>query len=239
MLLPNTHHLLLLFVFVYFINLILIVVHELAHAYTTKYYDRDVHTFGIGWYWLGPIAFTETSDMWLASKWPRIAVNCAGPYVDLVLAGLFSICAWFMTSPMLAIFFWLLSIVLYIGIFRNLYPLVEYDGYYILMDFFDRPHLREDALDWLINTVKALPYKLNKELFAKDYWPEISYWLICLVFLVLAPLIAWYLQHFIISHIFPVLSYEYLRYLFPFIAVILSFVSLWVEMHKSKQLLEL
>ncbi len=44
----------------------------------TKYYGHEVHYMGVGWYWLRPVAFTDTSDMWLSTKKPRVMVNLAG-----------------------------------------------------------------------------------------------------------------------------------------------------------------
>lgn len=48
---------------------------------------------GIGWYWFGPVAYVDTSDMWLEGRWPRIAVSIAGPYANLVLGGLAALVA--------------------------------------------------------------------------------------------------------------------------------------------------
>src|SRR5712692_9264565 len=51
--------------------LVAIVVHEAGHAFTVKAFGREVQRGGVGWYWFGPIAFIDTSDMWLADRWPR------------------------------------------------------------------------------------------------------------------------------------------------------------------------
>src|SRR5207248_6507662 len=66
-------------------NLAAILIHEAGHAFTVKAFGREVPRGGIGWYWFGPIAFVDTSDMWLADRWPRIAVSLAGGYANLVL----------------------------------------------------------------------------------------------------------------------------------------------------------
>ena len=44
---------------------------------------------------------------------------------------------------------WQFSFVSYLMVLSNLNPLVEYDGYYILMDLLDRPNLRRDCMRWL------------------------------------------------------------------------------------------
>ena len=68
--------------------LVSLVVHEAAHAFTVKAFGREVHRAGVGWYWFGPIAFVDTTDMWLDGARKRILVSCAGPAADLVLGGI-------------------------------------------------------------------------------------------------------------------------------------------------------
>jgi hypothetical protein len=53
-----------------------------------KAFGREVHRAGVGWYWFGPIAFVDTTDMWLDGPRKRILVSCAGPAADLVLGGI-------------------------------------------------------------------------------------------------------------------------------------------------------
>jgi putative peptide zinc metalloprotease protein len=43
--------------------LLAIVVHEAGHAFTTKHFGREVPRVGVGWYWFGPVAYVDTSDM--------------------------------------------------------------------------------------------------------------------------------------------------------------------------------
>ncbi len=229
--LPQAPHIILLLILVDIAGLISIPLHELAHAFTTKHFDREVSHFGVGWYWVGPMAFTDTSDMWLSSKWPRIMVNLAGVAIDFVLAGLSAIIALIMPWHIIALFCWMFSIFIYLGIYHNLYPLIELDGYYVLMDLFDRPHLREDAVAWLVD---VFPKIFKEPVFSKTYKYEILYWLICLIFIILSPLMAWFVQHFILAAIFPGLQYGYWRWFLPIIAITLSLVSVWVEIQKQR-----
>src|SRR5205085_7973545 len=61
----------------YFLSIVL---HELGHAFTVKAFGHEVIGAGLGWYWFGPIAYVDTSDMWLAARWPRVAVTLGGLY---------------------------------------------------------------------------------------------------------------------------------------------------------------
>ncbi|MES2465310.1 MAG: cyclic nucleotide-binding domain-containing protein [Armatimonadota bacterium] len=126
-----------------------VLLHEAGHAFTVKAFGREVHKVGVGWYWFGPIAFVDTSDMWLAGRWPRIAVTLAGPYANLILAGLASMLSLTTASPWMAAALWQFALSSYMLVLANANPLLEYDGYYVLMDALDRPNLRAKTLGWL------------------------------------------------------------------------------------------
>jgi putative peptide zinc metalloprotease protein len=126
-----------------------VIVHEAGHAFATKRFGRSVGAVGVGWYWFGPIAFVDTSDMWLAPRWPRIAVSLAGPYANALLGGLAALAAWFAPSVIAAAALWQFALASYLMVVINLNPLLEYDGYYVLADLLDCPDLRPRALAWL------------------------------------------------------------------------------------------
>ncbi|HSW70674.1 MAG TPA: PqqD family peptide modification chaperone, partial [Gammaproteobacteria bacterium] len=165
--------------------------HELGHAFGTKAYGRQVHAMGVGWNWTRPIAFTDTTDMWLDTRGHRIVVNLAGLYTNVLMAGLSSLFILFVPSLYLQAFLWLFALTTYIKGFAMLNPAEDMDGYFILMDFFERPHLRQDATVWLI---KKFPGLLKQPSLILKYGPEAGYWLCCLVFLVLTALITFYVQ---------------------------------------------
>jgi putative peptide zinc metalloprotease protein len=130
-------------------TLVALLVHEAGHAFTTKHFGREVPRVGIGWYWFGPVAYVDTSDMWLEGRWPRIAVSLAGPYTNLVIGSLASIAAWFVPNAVLSAVLWEFALLSYLGVLLNLNPLMEFDGYYVLSDFLEKPNLRPRALAWL------------------------------------------------------------------------------------------
>jgi putative peptide zinc metalloprotease protein len=130
-------------------TLVALFVHEAGHAFTTKHFGREVPRVGIGWYWFGPVAYVDTSDMWLEGRWPRIAVSLAGPYTNLVIGSLASIAAWFVPNAVLSAVLWEFALLSYLGVLLNLNPLMEFDGYYVLSDLLEKPNLRPRALAWL------------------------------------------------------------------------------------------
>ncbi len=169
-LLAHAHGELLLFLYP---GLVLsVAIHEAGHAFATKAFGRTVQGAGVGWYWFGPIAFVDTSDMWLGTRAQRIVVSLAGPAADFVTAGAVSILALLVSSPTVAAGLWSLTLPLYLGVVLNLNPLLEYDGYHILTDLLDRPNLRAEALDWVR---RAFPDVLRSPRRAKGHWLELAY----------------------------------------------------------------
>jgi putative peptide zinc metalloprotease protein len=123
-----------------------IFLHEAGHAFTVKAFGRQVNRAGIGWYWFAPVAFVDTSDMWLASARQRMVVSAAGPSTNLILGSAAAIAAAAATSEAATAVLWSFAVPNYLAVIINLNPLLEFDGYHILSDVLDRPNLRTEAL---------------------------------------------------------------------------------------------
>jgi len=132
-----------------------IAVHEAAHALTCKHFGRQVRRAGIGCYYFAPVAFVDTSDIWAAPRLQRILVSAAGPYSNLVLSGVAGLCTLALAPGDLADALWHFSAIGYLLAFFNLNPLIELDGYYIVMDLLELPNLRKRALASLGAAVRA------------------------------------------------------------------------------------
>ena len=130
--------------------------HEAAHAFTVKAFGREVNRGGVGWYWFGPMAFVDTSDMWLGTTRQRILVSLAGPYCDLIVAGLASLAGLLVGDEAVKALLWSFALPSYIAVLTNLNPLLEFDGYHVLSDLLDRPNLRSEALGWVGGNVRAI-----------------------------------------------------------------------------------
>jgi putative peptide zinc metalloprotease protein len=123
-----------------------LVVHETAHAATCKHFGRQVHRAGIGWYFFAPVAFVDTSDIWAAARLPRVLVSAAGPYSNLVLGGMAALAALLPAPDGWHDALWSFSLIGYVLALVNMNPLLELDGYYIVMDLLEIPNLRARAL---------------------------------------------------------------------------------------------
>lgn len=223
-----TPHPWLFFIYLIPASAFIIIPHELAHAFTTKAYGRQVHRMGVGWFWTGPVAFTDTSDMWLSTYKPRMAVNIAGIYCNIVIAGVTAMLALFVSSPAIAIFLWLFSFLSYVLALYNLDPMIELDGYYLLMDFFDRPNLRAKAIRWLVEDGKKT---FRDATLRRKYFPEICYWLSCIVFFFLLSFTTYLIATYILGSVLPSTIHgfhtEYLRWFLVLLVVVLSSLSVY------------
>jgi len=214
------------------LSLLTSVFHELGHALAVKASGRDVRYIGVGWYWFGPIAFTDTSDMWLTTRGPRTVVNLAGVYANALIAGVAALLVLAISQPYLQAMLWLFAVYTYLSAFRMLSPLQELDGYYVLMDWLDKPRLRQAAVSWL---VKKFPEEIFHPRLLRQHLPEISYWVACLVFLFLVSMITLYVQDFIFKAIGFHPPHHYLGLIIPFLVVIFSSLNVIAEIRKVEE----
>ncbi len=120
--------------------------HEMGHAMAVKHAGRHVKHGGLLIYYGFLGGYVETTDIWMAPRRQRLAVSFAGPYMDLVSAGACAVASLLLPSGGLreALYTW--GFILLTGTVFNFNPLLELDGYYILVDLLEKPLLRARAL---------------------------------------------------------------------------------------------
>jgi len=133
----------------FLIGVFRITLHEGSHAFATKWCGREVHRGGFLFYMGVPSFFADTSDIWLGSRRERILVSWAGPYSEIILSSTLSIIIVAFPSFHLSDLFFKIAFVGYISAFLNLNPLLELDGYFMLMDWLEIPNLRKRSLEFL------------------------------------------------------------------------------------------
>jgi putative peptide zinc metalloprotease protein len=120
--------------------------HELGHGLTLASFGRRVGEAGMKFVLVFPYAYVDTSDAWFEPRRRRIAVSAAGPVSDLTLGGVFSLLCLSASKGTLRDVFFQLAFAAYVGALFNLNPLLERDGYHLLVDFLREPSLRPRAL---------------------------------------------------------------------------------------------
>jgi pSer/pThr/pTyr-binding forkhead associated (FHA) protein len=123
----------------------IVALHETAHGLAMASYGRKVSKAGLKLVLVFPYAYVDTSEMWFEPRRRRIAVSAAGPFSDLTLAGLFSVCCLALSVGTVRDVFFQLAFAAYVGALFNLNPLLQRDGYNILVDVLREPGLRARA----------------------------------------------------------------------------------------------
>jgi putative peptide zinc metalloprotease protein len=131
--------------FVFLIGRFLVVAfHELAHGLVVSSYGRRISRAGLKLMLVFPYAFVDTSDGWFEPRRRRLAISAAGPASDLLVGAVFSLGAAFVHGTVRDVLFQL-AFAAYVGAFSNLNPLLDRDGYHMLVDWLGEPGLRKRA----------------------------------------------------------------------------------------------
>ncbi len=137
--------------------------HELGHAYMAKHFGCRVPTMGIAFLVLAPVLYTDVTDAWrLQSRRQRMLVSGAGMMVELAIAAIATFLWAFLPDGIMrsACFFiatasWVLSLVI------NLSPLMRFDGYYLLSDFWRISNLQPRAFAILRWSIREMLFNLQ------------------------------------------------------------------------------
>ncbi|HEU4322340.1 MAG TPA: cyclic nucleotide-binding domain-containing protein [Roseiflexaceae bacterium] len=120
--------------------------HESAHALTVKHFRRTLYSGGMMLYFGVPAFFVDTTDIWRSPRRARVLVSAAGPMSDLFVGGLAAAAALLAPEAWYAPVAYKLALTCYVATLFNSNPLLELDGYFILVDWLRLPDLRRRAL---------------------------------------------------------------------------------------------
>jgi len=123
------------------------VLHELGRALACRRFGADCLEIGVMFLALIPTLYCNVSDAWtIPDRWKRMMVSFAGMYVEICLAAIAAI-AWCLTPPGLlsALLFNVVILCSLNTLLVNGNPLLRYDGYYLLSDWFEKPNLSQAA----------------------------------------------------------------------------------------------
>ena len=122
--------------------------HELGHASAIIHFGRRVKSAGFMIYFGSPAFFVEASDSLMLDRHERILESFAGPFAELVLAGVASLVLASYPGGTFSQLLYKFAVINYFVIFLNLIPLLELDGYWILSDLIQVPDLRPRSLEF-------------------------------------------------------------------------------------------
>ncbi|WP_049921662.1 hypothetical protein [Halopiger djelfimassiliensis] len=113
-------------------------IHELGHYTASRRYFTPTIRFG----WLNkiiPAVITRTTDAWACPRNARIWISLAGPFVDALVAATFA--AAFVAAPDRHVLGFL-ALLIGARMLFVLNPLIEGDGYWVVVDAFGLHNLR-------------------------------------------------------------------------------------------------
>ncbi len=123
--------------------------HELGHATVLVHGRRHVIEAGFLIFFGSPAFFVDASDGLMLERRQRMMLSFAGPYAELVLAGIASIVMISLPGTGVGAFLYRFALINYFVIFMNLIPLLELDGYWIFSDLIQVPNLRRRSLNFI------------------------------------------------------------------------------------------
>jgi putative peptide zinc metalloprotease protein len=134
--------------------------HVLVHALACKAHGRRVRE--LGFFLLQgvlPTFYADVTDIFMSSRRARLAVDLAGPMVEVVFGSIAMLGAYLSDPGIVQALLFGAGVFLWESALINLYPFsfLELDGYNVLADLLAMPMLRKQALALL----RALPARLR------------------------------------------------------------------------------
>lgn len=127
-------------------------VHEAGHALAIRHFGRRVRRLGLAIYYLFPCMYVDSTDMTMAPRRQRIIVSLAGPVAGMTVGAACAFVAAVDGGLAGSLAFKAASLFAF-QLVINLLPILELDGYFILVDLLDAPLLRQRSMAFARNKV--------------------------------------------------------------------------------------
>ena len=124
-------------------------IHEAGHALAIRHFGRRVRRLGLAIYYLFPCMYVDSTDMVLAPRSQRMVVSLAGPLAGVTVAAAAMVVVVTTTDPVAASIGLKAATLLIFQFVLNLLPILDLDGYHVLVDALDAPLLRQRAIGFV------------------------------------------------------------------------------------------
>ena len=159
------------FVSLWLTVLVVIALHEFAHALTCKHFGGEVHEIGFLLLMFQPCMYANVNDAWtFERRGQRLWVVFAGGYFEFFLGSLAAF-LWALTDPtstVHALSYQAMTVCGFASVLMNFNPLLKYDGYYALSDFLEVPNLKKNAFDYVKHWFQTRIFRLKLDAFPGD-----------------------------------------------------------------------
>ena len=132
-------------------GLVVILIHELGHGFTCKYFGGEVHEMGFMLIYFQPAFYCNVNDAWsFPTLRARLWVTAAGGWIQIVVASLAAM-LWYVATPGTLASEVAVAAMIVGGattMITNANPLLPLDGYFALTDWLEIPNLRIRAKEY-------------------------------------------------------------------------------------------
>ena len=124
---------------------VVILIHELGHAYACKHFGGEVRELGFMLIYFQPAFYCNVSDAWsFPERSARLWVTAAGGWIQLIVASAAAV-VWWAAAPNTLVANVAVAAMLIGGastLLTNANPLLPLDGYFAFTDWMEIPNLR-------------------------------------------------------------------------------------------------
>ena len=150
----------------YIILFVIVVIHELAHAYTSKHYGGRVTAMGFALVYLTPAVYTDTTEAEVtATSYQRLMVTVAGVWSELIICSIATV-IWWGTAPDTPVHnaaYFMMMMTGIMSVLLNWNPLMKLDGYYMLTELTGIADIKENSTAYVSAWVKKNIWRLPVE----------------------------------------------------------------------------
>src|SRR6266851_4999785 len=150
----------------YALFMIIVAVHEFAHAHACKHYGARVSAMGFALIYLTPAFYTDTTEgAVLGSRQQRLIISLAGIWSELMVCSI-ATPIWWGTPPDTPVHdgaYFIMMLTGIVSLIVNWNPLMKLDGYHMLCEIIGIAELKEDSTAFLSAWVKRHIWRLPVE----------------------------------------------------------------------------
>ena len=141
-------------------------IHELGHGFFCRRFGGECHEMGLMLLVLVPCPYVDASSAWgFQSKWHRVLVGAGGMIFELFVAAIAAF-IWLATRETEVVNQLAYNVMLIASVSTVLFnanPLLRYDGYYILSDYWEIPNLQQKAKDYSLGLIKRHVFRVKSQ----------------------------------------------------------------------------
>lgn len=130
----------------YIVFLVIIFIHETGHAAASCSFGVKPKEIGFGLYFIFPVMYTNTTNVWKLDKTKRIIVNLGGIYFQLIINLGLILLYYFSSFQSHSLSLLIMNTT---SIITSFNPFFRYDGYWIFSDYFQIQNLKEKSTKFI------------------------------------------------------------------------------------------